>query len=140
MRMGRAFQSVRFLDDVDITFTLDSRAASFQQMTSIEIVVKLIVLRASYSDVILITSITNKALQRYGDSQKIRNEKNEKRVSSGKATLQNIEGVTAHPIASSKLQLQPIGKARVLMAREQVDFFKVEIGTLSDSSTAEGVI
>ncbi len=122
MRMCRASESVRFLDDVDLTFTLDSRATSFQQMTSIEIMTKLIVLRASYSDIILITSITNKALQRYGEPQRIRNEQNEKRTS-GKTNSQKIEGAM---VTSSKIPLESIGKARVLMAREQVDCSNVE--------------
>jgi len=122
MRMCRASESVRFLDDVDLTFTLDSRTTSFQQMTSIEIMTKLIVLRASYSDIILITSITNKALQRYGESQRIRKEQNEKRTA-GKSNSQKVEGTM---VASSKIPLESIGKARVIMAREQVNFSNVE--------------
>jgi hypothetical protein len=91
-------------------------------MTSIEIMTKLIVLRASYSDIILITSITNKALQRYGESQRLRKEQAEKRTS-GKSNSQKVEGKL---VASSEIPLESIGKARVIMAREQVYCSNVE--------------
>ncbi|KAF9478514.1 vacuolar protein sorting-associated protein 13 [Pholiota conissans] len=115
MRMGRAAESVRFLDDVDFTFSLDSRSSSLHQMTNMEIATKPIVFRASYRDINLITSIINKAIERYGHSQE---------------SLNKQKQVKDHHIRGPVLQesspafepshLQSIGKARVLMSTEQL--------------------
>ncbi|KAG6813789.1 hypothetical protein H0H92_007201 [Tricholoma furcatifolium] len=64
--MGNPLETVRFLDDVDFTLSLDSRSSLLQQMTSIEVSVKPIIFRASYSDLNMISSIVNKALSLYG--------------------------------------------------------------------------
>ncbi|KAJ6604648.1 vacuolar protein sorting-associated protein 13 [Mycena vulgaris] len=69
IRMGKPSESVRFLDDVDLTFSLDSRSSSGHQMTSMEISAKPIVFRASYRDINMITTIVNKAIELSGDSQ-----------------------------------------------------------------------
>uniref|UniRef100_A0A5K1JWH3 CHIP6 n=1 Tax=Ganoderma boninense TaxID=34458 RepID=A0A5K1JWH3_9APHY len=67
-RMGKPTESVRFLDDLDLTFTLDSRASEAHHSTSIEVTALPIVFRASYRDIILITTIVNKAIDLYGKS------------------------------------------------------------------------
>jgi len=122
LRMDQASESVRFLDDVDLTFTLDSRATSFQQMTSIEIMMKPIVLRASYRDINLITSITNTALGRYNQSQQPQGE--DSHASSDRAnTTTQSHGVVATQAISSSLS-RSVGMARVLMTKEQVTFIQ----------------
>jgi len=121
--MDQASESVRFLDDVDLTFTLDSRATSFQQMTSIEIMMKPIVFRASYPDINLITSITNTALGRYNESQQPQKDMGEDgHLSSDHTTSTQRHGVVATQATSSSLS-RSVGKARVLMTREQVIMF-----------------
>jgi vacuolar protein sorting-associated protein 13A/C len=120
MRMGKAAEDVRFLDDVDLTLSLDSRTSSSQQMTSIEVTAKPIVFRASYRDINLIMTIVNKAIELYGNSQKP--------VSPAKGGPE--ESLVAKPLSnkrskpsmslSGKSGPQPIGKARVLMSKEQV--------------------
>ncbi|KAF8168100.1 vacuolar protein sorting-associated protein 13 [Crassisporium funariophilum] len=113
IRMGRASESVRFLDDVDLTFSLDSRSSSSQQMTNMEIAAKPIVFRASYRDINLISSIVNKAIEGYGKSQQPKlNPKDESTGSS-----QSRETVTNSTISSRSRQS---GKARVLMSKEQL--------------------
>lgn len=116
MRMGRATESVRFLDDVDFTFSLDSRSSSSHQMTNIEIVTKPIVFRASYRDINLITSIINRAIERYGRSQES--------LSKQKVDdVQNADHQDMIPALSStydRSRSQSVGKARVLMSKEQV--------------------
>ncbi|CCL98963.1 uncharacterized protein FIBRA_00971 [Fibroporia radiculosa] len=58
IRMGNETpESVRFMDDVDLTMSLDSRASSSQQLTSLEVSLKPLVFRASYRDINLITDI-----------------------------------------------------------------------------------
>lgn len=61
--MGRASESVRFLDDMDITLSLDSRQSAAHQMTSIELATQPIVFRASYRDINLIMAIVNRAIE-----------------------------------------------------------------------------
>lgn len=63
--MGKGADSVRFLDDVDVTLSMDSRWTAEHQMTSIEISSEPIVFRASYRDINLIMKIVNTALERY---------------------------------------------------------------------------
>jgi len=123
MTMGDASESVRFLDDTDLTLTFDSRATSFQQMTNIEIMVKPIVLRASYRDINLIMSIANKALERYADSQRTRTvQESEINPNSDRAIIRKIDVATSKGTSSGILETQYIGNARVLMTKEQVNF------------------
>ncbi|CAE6413624.1 unnamed protein product [Rhizoctonia solani] len=62
-RMGRTAENVRFLDDMDITLSLDTRKSAAHQMTSIELSTQPIVFRASYRDINLITAIVNRAIE-----------------------------------------------------------------------------
>ncbi|QRV76706.1 vacuolar protein sorting-associated protein 13 [Ceratobasidium sp. AG-Ba] len=62
-RMGRASESVRFLDDLDVTISLDTRKSTAHQMTSIEVAAQPIVFRASYRDINLIMAIVNRAIE-----------------------------------------------------------------------------
>ncbi|KAJ7169902.1 vacuolar protein sorting-associated protein 13 [Mycena filopes] len=111
IRMGKPSESVRFLDDVDLTFSLDSRSSSGQQMTSMEISAKPIVFRASYRDINMITSIVNKAIELSGESQE-----------QGPAENANIKPQSMRPsqtqIAKTGSKPPPVGKARVLMSKE----------------------
>jgi vacuolar protein sorting-associated protein 13A/C len=68
MRMGKASESVRFLDDIDLTFSLDSRKSTQEHMTSMELAIKPIVFRASYRDIDLIMTIVNRAIELYGQT------------------------------------------------------------------------
>ncbi|KAF8761669.1 Vacuolar protein sorting-associated protein [Rhizoctonia solani] len=62
-RMGRSAESVRFLDDMDVTLSLDTRKSTAHQMTSIELSMQPIVFRASYRDINLIMAIVNRAIE-----------------------------------------------------------------------------
>lgn len=62
-QMGKLEESVRFMDDADITLSMDSRQTASQQMTSIEIGSQPIVFRASQRDINLIMSIVTRATQ-----------------------------------------------------------------------------
>jgi len=120
MRMGRASESVRFLDDVDLTLSLDSRASALQQMTNIEISAKPIVFRASYRDINLITSIVNKAIERYGESQNRAGQQGQSLQSKNLAPSQNTEPSAHFATSTSRSRAQSLGKARVLMTKEQL--------------------
>ncbi|KAH9486936.1 Vacuolar protein sorting-associated protein 13 [Psilocybe cubensis] len=117
MRMGRSAESVRFLDDVDLTFSVDSRSSSQQQMMNIELTSKPIVFRASYRDINLITSIVNKAIERYGNSQKSFASQKQDTIADGGSSSQTNRIATPSR-KSDGTRPQPTGKARVLMSKE----------------------
>ncbi|PFH54473.1 hypothetical protein AMATHDRAFT_72271 [Amanita thiersii Skay4041] len=126
-RMGKPTESVRFLDDVDITVSLDNRSSALQQMTSIEIFTKAVTVRASYRDVMLISSIVTKAIEMYGKSQ---NSNTAQSTALSQSVRPNGRKASFGPRSST-------GKARVVMTKEQlkcsVDGFRlVLIGDLHE--------
>ncbi|CEH13766.1 Vacuolar protein sorting-associated protein [Ceraceosorus bombacis] len=62
-RMDRPKDSLRFLDNFDLTLSLDSRGSGSRQVTSIEVDVEPLVLRVSFKDIMLISSVVNKAIE-----------------------------------------------------------------------------
>jgi vacuolar protein sorting-associated protein 13A/C len=116
IRMGGASESVRFLDDVDLTFSLDSRSSSSHQMTNIEIGAKPITFRASYRDINLIMSIINKAIEGYGNSQQSPTQHNEDVLKSNSSQKPEMGVIKATTVNQSFQD----GKAQVLVSKEQV--------------------
>lgn len=114
-RMGKPTESVRFLDDLDFTLTLDSRSSASHQSTSIEVTALPIVFRASYRDIMLIMTIVNKAIELYGKSSQ----------ASGQDKATSERALTRPTMQSRKIsrptgsRTQPIGSARVVMNKEQ---------------------
>lgn len=126
-RMGKPAESVRFLDDLDLTFTLDSRASEAHQSTSIEVNALPIVFRASYRDIMLIMTIVNKAIELYGKSIQSQN-----KSESDKALTR--PGLTSRKISRpTTSRVQPIGSAHVMMSREQVCAHRHRDLSLTDS-------
>ncbi|KAE8211093.1 hypothetical protein CF326_g9981 [Tilletia indica] len=62
-RMNRPKESLRFLDDFDVTVSMDSRMSAARQVTSIEIDVEPLIFTVSYRDIMLITTVVNKAIK-----------------------------------------------------------------------------
>ncbi|KAK0549054.1 Vacuolar protein sorting-associated protein 13 [Tilletia horrida] len=62
-RMNRPKESLRFLDDFDIAMSMDSRMSAARQVTSIEIEIDPLTFRVSYRDIMLITTVINKAIE-----------------------------------------------------------------------------
>ena len=112
VRMGGASESVRFLDDIDLTFSLDSRSSSSHQMTNIEIGVKPITFRASYRDINLITSIVNKAIEGYGNSQQSSAQHNEDLLKSNSLRKPEM-GIESKAVHFQDGKAQEIGRAHV---------------------------
>lgn len=102
--MGEKMETVKFLDDFDMTLSLDSRSSVSHQKMNIELSAKPIIIRASYRDINLITSIMNKAFERLSTSG---NKDNQAAQSQKTTTLTKSRG-------------QPIGQARALMTMQQV--------------------
>jgi vacuolar protein sorting-associated protein 13A/C len=124
IRMGNVSESVRFLDEIDLTFSLDSRTSMQEHMTSMELAVKPIVFRASYRDINLIMAIINRAVELYG-----------KTTSSPASDATSLD---SKPHASKskysvpkdvRSRSQTIGQARVLMSKEQVRKNMLDIST-----------
>lgn len=116
MRMGSPSETVRFLDEIDITFSLDSRASMQEHMTSMELAVKPIVFRASYRDINLIMSIVNRAIELYGKSAV-------PPAGSGSVapTIPPSGSSKSNAPTIAKSQSHPVtGPVRVLMSKEQV--------------------
>lgn len=111
MQMGKTTETVKFLDEFDLTLSLDSRSSVSQQMMNLELSAKPIVIRASYRDINLITGILNKALQWLGSQG-----------STGGGSLAT-DSAQIHETTtlskSTKQKDQPIGKARVRLSKEQ---------------------
>ncbi|GLB36151.1 putative vacuolar protein sorting-associated protein [Lyophyllum shimeji] len=116
MRMGRSSESVRLLDEFDLTLSLDSRSSSSQQMTSIEVNAKPIVVRASYGDLFLISSIVNKAITLYGSSRKATPPPDVTVAKSSKTV--RPAGLSKSSGAQSRRRT--MGNAHVLMSKEQL--------------------
>ncbi|KAG2072635.1 DUF1162-domain-containing protein [Suillus decipiens] len=117
IRMGADADTVRFLDDVDLTFSMDSRSSTQEQMTSMELAAKPIVFRASYRDIMLITTITSKAVDLYGKYQ------NNFSVTSTASTksAQPYEGPSQISRSNAmRSHRHAIGEARVLVSKEQL--------------------
>lgn len=62
-QMGRPEESVRFMDEIDVTFSMESKQAMALQRTNIDITAQPIVFRASQRDINLILAIVNRATQ-----------------------------------------------------------------------------
>lgn len=107
--MGRPSEKAKFMDDVDITMSLDTRSAASQQLTNIEIHSKNVTFRASYRDIALITSILNRAMESYNHSQESRR-------------IQTDVNASASPIDARKSSPLPTGRTLVTMIKEQVSY------------------
>ncbi|KAF8078623.1 vacuolar protein sorting-associated protein 13, partial [Lyophyllum atratum] len=116
MRMGKSSESVRLLDDFDLTLSLDSRSSSSQQMTSIEVTAKPIIFRASYGDISMISSIVNKAIALHGSSN-IANTSHDATASKASGSILST-GLSKS--SAARPRRHTIGNAHVLMSKEQL--------------------
>jgi vacuolar protein sorting-associated protein 13A/C len=123
LRMGSP-EDARILDDVDLTLTLDSITMSSHQMTSIEIAIKPIVLRASYRDIMLILTIVNKVMEGYGkqtsttpSSQPTQPSQAVSTTATRRVSGGSVQGKRPRTSQSSN---PPLGTAHVVLSKEQV--------------------
>ncbi len=120
--MGSHSEAVRFLDDMDFTFTMDSRATTpSYRVTGIDVNAKPIVFRSSYRDIQLILAIANKALEAYGQTTSAPQPSSD---SDGTVSSSHTGPLPpASRISGSQTRTQALGKARVLATTEQVGHF-----------------
>ncbi|THH34126.1 hypothetical protein EUX98_g96 [Antrodiella citrinella] len=115
LRMGKESESVRFLDDVDLTFSLDTRSSSSHHTTSIELTVQPVIFRASYRDINLITTIVNKAIQLY--SQTIQAQADPASADAGTKAVVKSSRAQSSRLASTSAA---VGRANVVTTKEQL--------------------
>ncbi len=116
-RMGKSAETVRFLDDVDLTLSLDSRSSASHRVTNMQLTSKAIVFRASYRDINLITTIVNKAIALYSASTETHGS-----TSDGKVTQFVKDGrASGRPTRTLGPSSQPVGNAKVVLSKEQVN-------------------
>ncbi|KAF8846387.1 vacuolar protein sorting-associated protein 13 [Paxillus ammoniavirescens] len=112
IRMGADSDTVRFLDDINLTFSLDTRSSRREQHMSIEVSSTAIVFRASYRDIILITAIATKAIELYQQSNKSN--------LSHEGQPSDTHTQTSQSVTSQTPGRHTFGKARIVMSKEQM--------------------
>ena len=136
-RMNNIADSARFLDNIDLTFSLDSRSTISQQLTSIEVGAKPIVFRASYHDINLIMNITNKALEVYGNTANARAQKPESGV---KSASDSVTAKSSGAAVTTRAASHPIASANVITSKEQVGVHIIFSGTPLTYESAQSYI
>ncbi|CAL1695807.1 unnamed protein product [Somion occarium] len=119
-RIGKTSESVRFLDDVDLTCSLDSRSSTSQQMTSIEVSIRPVVFRASYRDINLISTIANKAIDLYTKSIQAHASPANASLTNDSRMVGNKNSVVVGRSIRQTSTLRPVGHAKVLTSKEQL--------------------
>ncbi|OSX67568.1 hypothetical protein POSPLADRAFT_1064162 [Postia placenta MAD-698-R-SB12] len=120
MQMGTdAADSVRFMDDVDLTVSLDSRSSSYQRSTNLAVSFKPVVFRASYRDIDLIMNIVNRAVELYGQSVQHPQESGKLQAPTAMSTpAQRPVSSRTQPSRISKSRNRQSGRAQVLTSKE----------------------
>lgn len=124
----QGMDEVRFLDNVDITLSMDSTQSSEHQMTNIELGMRPVTLRASIVDINLITSIVLRALALYSQQNKPATTVTTLPTRPSGLTAQSTARTgrsSRHTRAKSSLD-----KPRVHLAKEKVQFITVSAITV----------
>ena len=131
-RMDRPNDRVRFLDELNVALSLDTRRQGSQQMTSFEIdIPDPVIFRASYSDIMLIMDIVNQASaaasRATAKDEKPALEDKGGRRSSLLAEPSTVNSTSLAPVKShtrstsvSKRRRSSVDKTRVIVSREQL--------------------
>jgi vacuolar protein sorting-associated protein 13A/C len=114
LQMGKDSESVRFLDDVDMTLSLVNQQDATQSVMGVEISCKPIVFRASYRDINLILAIANRAIALAAPPQ----------VSTTNSAKKPVASLPPSTAGTASGRLSSKGEARVVMAKEQVGSFR----------------
>jgi vacuolar protein sorting-associated protein 13A/C len=121
-RMGKDAETVRFLDDIDATFSMDSRSSDAHQRMSIELNSQPVVFRASYRDITLISAIVSKAIELYSQSTEKsvveQSTSTDSIVASG--STQDQRPATSRVTKRSGSHGQAIGNANIVVSKEEV--------------------
>ena len=142
-RMDRPTDRVKFLDELNVALSLDTRRRGPQQMTSLEVEIPdPVIFRASYTDIMLITDIVNKALAVASEALAPEGQAKEP---AGRRTSLTTDGVTEESrtvegVAPSKSSTRrtliskkrgSADRSRVLVSKENVRSVKIHRGRLT---------
>ncbi|KAG8799617.1 hypothetical protein FRC17_007079, partial [Serendipita sp. 399] len=105
-QMGRPDENVRFMDDIDVTLSMESKHTMALQRTSIELAAKPIVFRASQQDINLILAIVTHATQLAAQS------------ASGTAEADNEESKVS--VTKTKTQTISMEKPQLIVSTEKL--------------------
>ena len=108
----QSHDSVKVLEELDFTVSLDSRQSSARQMTSIELSMQPIVLRASLLDISLITAIVVRAANLYSVHRQRQDVVLNKRSSHAASALSD-------PRSRSSASRSSIQKPKVYISKEK---------------------
>jgi len=151
-QLGMAFGSmdkpdvrVRFLDDLNVAMSLDTRQKGSQQMSSYEVEIPdPIIFRASYTDIMLITDIVNKAVAvatsagKNGD-EKSTEERRRRSVSATDASSTKMPATTSiTPAHRSITQDTSTRRTSISKRRKSVDKSKVLVSKEQLKATING--
>jgi vacuolar protein sorting-associated protein 13A/C len=107
LQVDRRADSLRFLDEADMTLSVDNRSVSGHSLMNIEMASTPIVFRASYRDINLILAIVNRAIALSTSP------------ASAKEASPSQQPASSTSLSSAAKPTSP-GSARVIMAKEQV--------------------
>jgi vacuolar protein sorting-associated protein 13A/C len=143
-RMDQPKERVKFLDELNIALSLDTRRRGSQQMTSFDVdIPDPIILRASYTDMMLITDIVNKASavaskalatesgDKDGKDERQRPALRADASTDATSTMQ-VKAPSARRTSVNKRR-GSVEKARMLVSKEQVSIFTAQLTCLAQS-------
>ena len=124
LRMDKPSDGVRFLDDLDLTLSMDNRQWAAQQMSSIELTLQPVVFRVSYRDINLITTIVNKAIDLSTKSaSRVTNDvqiSSSSSTSQAKITERKVSPRSPSVVARSRSTRGTLDTPQVVSIKEQV--------------------
>ena len=123
--MDKQVESVRVLDNFDINLSLDNRGDGRHQVTSVELDLQALTFRLSYRDILLVTSIVNRAIEL---SSQMPDREDQERVdgaSTGavaRVDVTSAKSTRTRAMSSSQAprRQSSVPKAKVIMSKETV--------------------
>jgi vacuolar protein sorting-associated protein 13A/C len=141
--MDKTDVRVRFLDDLNVTMSLDTRQKGSQQMSSYEIdIPDAIIFRASYTDIMLITDIVNKAIavatQAGGNSEETDPEARRRRSVTGQTDVSSTKAQATTTVTAPRRGSTNTTTRRTSVSRNTVDASKVLVSKEQLKATING--
>lgn len=150
-RMHRPKDTLRLLDNLDLTLSMDSRVNETSSLTSIEVDVEPLVLRVSIRDIVMIQSVVNKAIELSSQQSSAASKNDAKSVASSQrrqnsmaSSSKTIDSLTRAPKATTKdddnntVNTKPpqrLEDAELVVAKESLhaDFAGLQIILIGDA-------
>ncbi|KAL9941010.1 hypothetical protein V8E36_000498 [Tilletia maclaganii] len=124
-RMNRPKEALRFLDDFDVTMSMDTRKSAARQVTSIEIDIEPLIFRVSYRDIMLITTVVNKAIELSASSNQAAQQQNAQKPAprtsssvSGRERSTRRSNAAAEKQIAGSAQAETAVNAELIMTKE----------------------